>query len=708
MKCKNCGKEVKEGSVFCASCGSRLLVEGLRSKHEIEQTRAPLDTRAEVLKPKKKSGGCLGCLGIFLLIIIGIVGIIKLVSWYREYSYNKLVEESLLVDKSKVPELNKGEKKQDWNNDGLSNEEAERKGLNITVLDSDGDGLSDTDEINVYKSNPLKYSTKGDIYSDGDKVALGYDVNKKYETFTIKETTNPKIKVEIDNAYDMRFYYKEYKGLVPDGYYLGFQPFRLFSFTGEINVEMDKPENYQVISYDLITDKVKNINCKIENNNLVFNVSDDNPILIFYKDSIVKKMNDTALADINSKFTNDVKKEYFVVAFPIITVLFDHPVYVLEIDNRITEGGSDEAFAKEINSKLDGQFRVEHYYTNEKGIQILQKMLGQLSNEIYSNVGEENRSFIDWVVSYKRVTGKKELSEYLIGEFGEEKEEQVPEEVVENPFEEKYTNMSCVYCGDSNFKVNVNAFPFQNLSTKKSSGGVCAGFSYVTTNIYNNGGLPKNVEKVYTMDSANYTNIWNKNLYSYKPSDKELIKYADDKRENEEKLDSSQMSSPDNEVVKALEYYWDESNKDIRMKKFGWAWNSSFEKRSYIDEATINKVVKQFKEGKIVSVMLLSSSGQHAINAYKITEDKNDPDILYLKAYDNNFPDDMFWNADSGKKVKYDVSITVKRVYENTLFGVKQKYTYSYDPINSDAYIYESMGKTYDGILFLDENNDVL
>lgn len=707
MKCKNCGSEVKEGTVFCSICGSRQMVEGLRSKHEISFTDAPIDTRAEVLKPKKKSGGCCGCLFTIVLIILIIFGVVKLIGWYRSYSYNKFVKESLLVDKNEVKELTSDEKKQDWNNDGISNEEAEKIGLNITIADSDGDGLSDKDEINIYKTNPLKYSTMSDIYSDGHKVALGYDLTRKYETFAILETPNPMLKVEIDDAHDMKFYYKEYKGLVPEGYYLGFQPFRLFSFTGEVDVEMDNPNNYQVISYDLITNKVKKVSSKVENSNLVFTVSDDNPILITYKENIIKKMNDSALSELNSKFTNEVKKEYFVVAFPIVTFLFNQPVYVLEIDNNIIKGGSDEAFATEINSQTNGKYKVEHYYTNEKGIDIIQSMIGELSNEIYSNVGEENKSFIDLVVSYKRVSSKNELYEYLDLEFGD-KNDKTSEEVEANDlFDEKYSNMNCTYCSDSGFKVDINAFPFQNLSTEKSNGGVCAGFSYITASIYNNGGIPKNLEGIYNMDNDSYMNIWNKNLYNYKPTDKELIKYADNKRKNENILNSSKMSSPDSEVVKALEYYWEKTNSDVRMKKFGWAWNNTFETRSYIDSSTIDNVVKKFKEGKIVNVFLLGE-GQHAINAYKITEDKNDPDILYIKAYDNNFPNDMFWNADSSKKVKYDVTIIVKRVYEKTWLGTKTKYTYLYNPINSDSYKYETMGNNYDGILFLDENNKVL
>ena len=45
----------------------------------------------------------------------------------------------------------------------------------VVDLDSDQDGLSDADEINVYGTNPLKSDTDGDGYLDGDEIKNGYN-----------------------------------------------------------------------------------------------------------------------------------------------------------------------------------------------------------------------------------------------------------------------------------------------------------------------------------------------------------------------------------------------------------------------------------------------------------------------------------------------------------------------------------------------------
>lgn len=52
--------------------------------------------------------------------------------------------------------------------------------------DTDMDGLTDFDEIEIHHTNPNLISTSGDIYSDSYKVENGMDVNKKYDTEWIK------------------------------------------------------------------------------------------------------------------------------------------------------------------------------------------------------------------------------------------------------------------------------------------------------------------------------------------------------------------------------------------------------------------------------------------------------------------------------------------------------------------------------------------
>ena len=167
------------------------------------------------------------------------------------------------------------------------------------------------------------------------------------------------------------------------------------------------------------------------------------------------------------------------------------------------------------------------------------------------------------------------------------------------------------------------------------------------------------------------------------------------------------MEKPDAEVVKMIEYYFVTINNKMRPKKLSWAWNDTHEKQTYIKEETIDSLVSEFKNGKIVSVMLLSNS-QHAINAYKITEDQNDKDILYIKAYDNNCPADMFWTGEGNAKQKYDITIKLKRCYKKNKKGETETYyLYDYNPLNREDYHYGNMNGGTDFILFFNENMKV-
>lgn len=65
----------------------------------------------------------------------------------------------------------------DNDNDGVPNDEEEKLGTNPAVADSDSDGLSDYEEVHVYKTDPLKKDTDGDSFSDGDEVDGFYDPN---------------------------------------------------------------------------------------------------------------------------------------------------------------------------------------------------------------------------------------------------------------------------------------------------------------------------------------------------------------------------------------------------------------------------------------------------------------------------------------------------------------------------------------------------
>ena len=48
-------------------------------------------------------------------------------------------------------------------------------GTNSLLIDTDGDGLDDGDEVNIFETNPLLFDTDYDGFSDGVEVGIGSD-----------------------------------------------------------------------------------------------------------------------------------------------------------------------------------------------------------------------------------------------------------------------------------------------------------------------------------------------------------------------------------------------------------------------------------------------------------------------------------------------------------------------------------------------------
>ncbi len=61
--------------------------------------------------------------------------------------------------------------------DGLTDDEEKKISTNPLVSDSDSDGLTDRDEVVIYRTNPLNPDSDGDGFKDGYEVLNGYNPN---------------------------------------------------------------------------------------------------------------------------------------------------------------------------------------------------------------------------------------------------------------------------------------------------------------------------------------------------------------------------------------------------------------------------------------------------------------------------------------------------------------------------------------------------
>src|SRR6266404_5661805 len=86
---------------------------------------------------------------------------------------------------------------EDFDRDNLTNLQEFLLGTDIRKADTDGDGLSDGDEVNTYHTNPLLADTDGDLITDGVEVQTGsnpldrnsYDLEKASASSILKPTS---------------------------------------------------------------------------------------------------------------------------------------------------------------------------------------------------------------------------------------------------------------------------------------------------------------------------------------------------------------------------------------------------------------------------------------------------------------------------------------------------------------------------------------
>lgn len=77
----------------------------------------------------------------------------------------------------------------DTDADGIDDAIEQTIGTDVTKKDTDTDGLSDGDEILVWKTNPLNPDTDGDTYPDGVEVTSGYSPLGSGKLFTTTSST---------------------------------------------------------------------------------------------------------------------------------------------------------------------------------------------------------------------------------------------------------------------------------------------------------------------------------------------------------------------------------------------------------------------------------------------------------------------------------------------------------------------------------------
>ncbi len=286
MKCPKCGNDLASNKKFCTKCGCNVEEYIKEQKEKSKQERSE-----KFYKIKKKIA-----IVLLLILLLGIVTLVILNTLgkkshkpAKEYSIiqeeEQKEEEQPAAENGSILEFEVTEenKNEDYDRDGLRNGEEKEYGTSIVSADTDEDGLTDYEEINRYKSDPLKYDTAGDGISDYIKVKKDLDFNRKYTESEIKPETveySYKIKLKPDDLESQYYGGIEQYSMDPD-VKSTYQVFNMIDFRGTVEYDTGTENSILLVRKGSKYTEFKNY--KNESGKLIITITDDDN----YKDFVI-------------------------------------------------------------------------------------------------------------------------------------------------------------------------------------------------------------------------------------------------------------------------------------------------------------------------------------------------------------------------------------------------------------------------------------
>lgn len=517
--------------------------------------------------------------------------------------------------------------------------------------DSDYDGLTDKEEIEIYGSDPLAASTAGDLYSDGYKVEHGLDLFTylEYE----EEMVFPYIEcdeVTIIPATPTDFYtvVKDYTDMYSlEEYNIKeiYKGYCLYNYGGNVTVDVSDilvandislkdMQIYIVEGLYVMPGATELIQCRYEeqDNKLTLQYSfDDDAQYLIYITSKKQLTIEAMLEDVSDSFffgTTDEKVENnsftgtaVVYGFPIIE-FFTGKAYTIDYVEVANEKYNETLtadltqFSKEIFSETYVPSPSTFNKTSNIQVEAKQKFFDSFLSAFEFDTNEGKHNFLTIFFFYSKYEK----------EFYVDSDDTVTEEIIslENSFD-KY----------------VDELPFQNFESYIAPYGNCAGISHLTAYLYNTKSIPSSGSYECEIDGIKQTVTWNiekdvENVSLLNPglSDYKSKNFVDKKSEDGSNyISNNVLTESEKEFINMIGCFWAEGNSKI---------DSSYLKASGTmeDYSILESIMDYVDSGKIVDVyMYMRYGGGHAVNIYGYKHTAyEDQTIFYI--YDSNIPQD--------------------------------------------------------------------
>lgn len=509
--------------------------------------------------------------------------------------------------------------------------------------DSDRDGLTDKEEIETYKTDPLKASTAGDMYTDYYKVNNNMDPTKTYEfkgeqvhagnscsNVMLVSTTAASLQNTTVVKTDNSDYYIKGHSII--------EAYKIAHFEGTATIDLTQTlsgnsmKNIEVFD-GAYTDK--KLDYKKDGNNIIIQ-GHGVPINVVI---VTKRNTVNALVTDKNGYTKykekaETSEDAFCYDFVFFNIFGNKPkIYYVSSGDDATDKKMLDGMIQEADDMSDGaMFRFMHR-DYDIGYKICEKVTPTKLAKIRKTI--KGLPFAsDWETT---TTPGISYCDY-------KKETDTVHFVVDN------------------FDVNSDELPFCNFGSYINNGGNCAGIAEYTALLYNNGEVPSSGSFTTwggqnitwnIADDINNATLLDRGLHDYKTASfvsdhSGLNEYGN----SNNVLIQDSLTTGEQQFVNMIGNYWTAMNNTIYAPNYACAAGTHSEAYNY-DKLT-NKMMEYLDNGKIFScVMYVTNkvtlnqaqitndyskvdSGWHAVNIVGYECYKDDPDTICFFVYDSN------------------------------------------------------------------------
>lgn len=553
--------------------------------------------------------------------------------------------------------------------EGMTMYDKQEMGLNPYDKDTDNDGLSDNDEINVYGSDPLRKSTAGDFYEDGYKVNnkmdlfVSYDYEGEYVCENIHVDGVKALVNNIDEASIQIF--PDYISLEQASSAVGRTVYMSFRITNKYHVPIEIDTANIIKENEISIDDIEVINCEstqffnkedVYNSESAIYSIDGSVIKVDYSETVTEK-----------DFYNVIlvnKNEKSVMSDFLSAITFKEDDQARRIaDEEGLALGTACSFARifDWNLTKSDKFATIYYYdTGNEAIN--NRAIALVKNELMNRLCLSGTNIRDTFYEVEKVDYDEIISKYncnipLLKDIWKKFEykegepdtflQAIHSYVLSSNLRPTELEDAKIKTGTkSGFKYDEEIFPFTNFISKRKDngetiGGHCAAIATITAKAHNGSYVTPTGEWTSlavgekTSTAFYGTNMWNlttdssnatlmdKNLNDFKTAE-----FVDSKGK------ITENSSGVDEFINLADCYLEEYNN--YSKKFCDSMNYSgkgFDKYPYYN---VNSMMEYIDSGKILVVGFLDCQMGHVVNAYDY---EIEGDYVIFSIYDNNHPE---------------------------------------------------------------------